>query len=370
MRDGTGLDPLRRALPRPLLRHRHLRGACRGLRRRPCRRRPAPRGGALLHLHAARRGRRRCHDVCLQNLPVVFCLDRAGVVGADGPTHHGLFDIPMLRALPNLTMMQPARRARTRRDAGPGPLPPRTQRHPLPARSRPRARPFPRPSPRPRTARPRWCGASACGCEGGEGPKPPVWIWALGDMLPLAGRGARRTRGARRPRRHRERPLPQAARRRAPRGAGQKRAPLFATLENGAVAGGFGSALSETLDAAGDRGAGAHASAGPTRFQGQGPTDLARAGCVSRQAIAGRRPQPPWRSAIPRQPPRRRARTRESEGTPRRAGRRARTRRKPRAGATPHPRRRHPRQRPSRHEGRPALSAGHRNRARRRVRAS
>jgi len=47
------------------------------------------------------------HDVCLQNLPVVFCLDRAGVVGDDGPTHHGVFDIALLRPVPNLVIMQP-----------------------------------------------------------------------------------------------------------------------------------------------------------------------------------------------------------------------------------------------------------------------
>ena len=47
------------------------------------------------------------HDVCLQNLPVIFCLDRAGVVGDDGPTHHGVFDIALLRPIPGLTIMQP-----------------------------------------------------------------------------------------------------------------------------------------------------------------------------------------------------------------------------------------------------------------------
>ena len=47
------------------------------------------------------------HDVCLQNLPVVLCLDRAGVVGEDGPTHHGVFDISYLRSMPNLTIMAP-----------------------------------------------------------------------------------------------------------------------------------------------------------------------------------------------------------------------------------------------------------------------
>src|SRR6185437_7426812 len=48
------------------------------------------------------------HDVALQNLPVVFALDRAGLVGADGPTHHGAFDLSYLRCLPNMTVMAPA----------------------------------------------------------------------------------------------------------------------------------------------------------------------------------------------------------------------------------------------------------------------
>ncbi len=47
------------------------------------------------------------HDVCLQNLPVTLCLDRAGLVGEDGATHHGVFDIAYLRHIPNLTMIAP-----------------------------------------------------------------------------------------------------------------------------------------------------------------------------------------------------------------------------------------------------------------------
>lgn len=47
------------------------------------------------------------HDVCLQNLPVLFCVDRAGFVGADGKTHQGLLDLPMLRAVPNLDIYAP-----------------------------------------------------------------------------------------------------------------------------------------------------------------------------------------------------------------------------------------------------------------------
>jgi 1-deoxy-D-xylulose-5-phosphate synthase len=47
------------------------------------------------------------HDVCLQNLPVVFCMDRGGLSGDDGPTHHGLFDISYLRGVPNMVHMVP-----------------------------------------------------------------------------------------------------------------------------------------------------------------------------------------------------------------------------------------------------------------------
>jgi 1-deoxy-D-xylulose-5-phosphate synthase len=47
------------------------------------------------------------HDICLQKLPVTIAMDRAGLVGDDGPTHHGVFDISYLRHLPGLTMMAP-----------------------------------------------------------------------------------------------------------------------------------------------------------------------------------------------------------------------------------------------------------------------
>jgi len=47
------------------------------------------------------------HDVCLQNLPVTFAIDRAGLVGKDGPTHHGIFDISYLRTMPNMMLMAP-----------------------------------------------------------------------------------------------------------------------------------------------------------------------------------------------------------------------------------------------------------------------
>ncbi len=47
------------------------------------------------------------HDVCIQNLNVVFCLDRAGIAGADGPTHHGAYDIAYMRCIPNLVVSAP-----------------------------------------------------------------------------------------------------------------------------------------------------------------------------------------------------------------------------------------------------------------------
>jgi 1-deoxy-D-xylulose-5-phosphate synthase len=55
------------------------------------------------------------HDVALQNLPVVFALDRAGIVGADGATHCGAFDIPYIRCVPNMSLIAPADEAECRR---------------------------------------------------------------------------------------------------------------------------------------------------------------------------------------------------------------------------------------------------------------
>ncbi|MBD6615977.1 1-deoxy-D-xylulose-5-phosphate synthase [Komarekiella sp. 'clone 1'] len=55
------------------------------------------------------------HDVCIQNLPVFFCLDRAGIVGVDGPTHQGMYDIAYLRCIPNMVMMAPKDEAELQR---------------------------------------------------------------------------------------------------------------------------------------------------------------------------------------------------------------------------------------------------------------
>src|SRR5918995_5765529 len=54
------------------------------------------------------------HDVCLQDLNVTFAMDRAGIVGADGPTHHGLLDIAYFRGYPNIVLMAPKDEAEMR----------------------------------------------------------------------------------------------------------------------------------------------------------------------------------------------------------------------------------------------------------------
>jgi 1-deoxy-D-xylulose-5-phosphate synthase len=55
------------------------------------------------------------HDVCIQKLPVFFCLDRAGIVGSDGPTHQGMYDIAYLRCIPNMVVMAPKDEAELQR---------------------------------------------------------------------------------------------------------------------------------------------------------------------------------------------------------------------------------------------------------------
>lgn len=55
------------------------------------------------------------HDVCIQKIPVFFCLDRAGIVGADGPTHQGMYDIAYLRCIPNMVIMAPKDEAEMQR---------------------------------------------------------------------------------------------------------------------------------------------------------------------------------------------------------------------------------------------------------------
>lgn len=110
MRDGTGLAPFFREFPNRAfdvgICEEHALTFAAGLAAAGYR--PYV---ALYSTFAQRTVDCMMHDVCLAKLPVTLCLDRAGIVGADGPTHHGLYDIAMFRALPNLTFYAPTTRA-------------------------------------------------------------------------------------------------------------------------------------------------------------------------------------------------------------------------------------------------------------------
>lgn len=106
MATGTGLDKLQAKLPNQYIdvgiaeQHGVTLAAglaCEGLR-------PV---AAIYSTFLQRAYDQVIHDVCIQNLPVFFCLDRAGIVGADGPTHQGMYDIAYLRCIPNMVLMAP-----------------------------------------------------------------------------------------------------------------------------------------------------------------------------------------------------------------------------------------------------------------------
>ena len=106
MKDGTGLEGFARAYPSRFfdvgIAEGHMVAFAAGLAaggRRPV--------VAIYSTFLQRAIDQVMHDVCIANLPVVLCVDRAGAVGADGVTHQGLYDIAMLRTLPNLTICQP-----------------------------------------------------------------------------------------------------------------------------------------------------------------------------------------------------------------------------------------------------------------------
>ncbi|MBD2114591.1 MULTISPECIES: 1-deoxy-D-xylulose-5-phosphate synthase [Cyanophyceae] len=114
MATGTGLDKLQQALPKQYIdvgiaeQHAITLAAglaCEGMR-------PV---AAIYSTFLQRGFDQIVHDVCIQKLPVFFCLDRAGIVGADGPTHQGLYDIAYLRCIPNIVLMAPKDEAEMQR---------------------------------------------------------------------------------------------------------------------------------------------------------------------------------------------------------------------------------------------------------------
>lgn len=182
------------------------------------------------------------HDVCLQRLPVTFCMDRAGLSPQDGATHHGLFDVAYLRCVPHVTLMQPkdedelADMLHTALESG-APMFIRYPRGPaagVAVKERPR-----------RLA----LGEAEVIRDGAE-----IQVWALGSCLPDALRladGLAASAGVRVGVVNARfvKPLDRALLlRQADAGAR-----LFVTLEDGAVTGGFGSAVLEELSAAGRR---------------------------------------------------------------------------------------------------------------------
>ena len=107
MPEGTGLDAMRDRFPRRYfdvgLAEEHAVTFAGGLAAEGCR--PVV---AIYSTFLQRAYDQIEHDLCLQNLPVTLCIDRAGLVGEDGPTHHGVFDLSFLRMIPGMTVMAPA----------------------------------------------------------------------------------------------------------------------------------------------------------------------------------------------------------------------------------------------------------------------
>ena len=174
------------------------------------------------------------HDVCLQNLPVVFSIDRAGIVGDDGPTHHGVFDIALLRPVPGLIIMQPKDEMELA-----------NMLYTATKLAKPVAMRYPRGFAR-RMPTPESFHEMEIGKAEVMRPRKDIQIWALGDMVAVAETASDilKDRGfdagvvnARFVRPLDEKLLAEQA----------AQARVFVTIENGIAAGGFGSGVEEFL---------------------------------------------------------------------------------------------------------------------------
>jgi 1-deoxy-D-xylulose-5-phosphate synthase len=114
MATGTGLDKLQKALPQQYIdvgiAEQHAVTLAAGMASQGMK--PV---AAIYSTFLQRAYDQIIHDICIQKLPVFFCLDRAGIVGADGPTHQGMYDIAYLRCIPNIAIMAPKDEAELQR---------------------------------------------------------------------------------------------------------------------------------------------------------------------------------------------------------------------------------------------------------------
>ena len=220
------------------------------------------------------------HDIALQNLPVLLCVDRAGIVGNDGPTHHGVFDIPMLRCIPNLVIVQPADFLELK-----------AMMQTALSYDGPVVLRYPRGSSRDedldQDVQNLQIGKACIVVQPEPDASDITWIWSYGDMLPVAVECAQK--------------LKQAGKAAGVVNArfikpidasllieqAGNRTSRFVTIENGVLAGGFGSAVREAL-------AGAHIDV-PVRSFGWSDTfiehggidQLLEAGGLTADKIAG-----------------------------------------------------------------------------------
>ena len=205
------------------------------------------------------------HDVCLMRLPVVFALDRGGLVGNDGPTHHGVFDISFLRVLPDLVVMAPKDEDELRHmlaTALSSALPaavryPRGNGYGVPMDGPPRVLPV---------------GKAEVLRQGPDG-----FIWAIGTMASEALRAAQRLAAESGP------DLTVVnARFVKPLDVGLLAAQVRAgarvmTIEENALAGGFGAAVMEAVETLGMAGVAFERLGVPDEFQTHGNQDILRA---------------------------------------------------------------------------------------------